>query len=99
MPLAVSAGPAWRLPRGSVPPRAAEVTRLPNGIRITCNGDIDYWEVDPAWDGATFRSAAQAQRPNVGSDLPLVLKVKTGRSVCVRLVSVQGELLQRELHV
>jgi hypothetical protein len=24
---------------------------------------IDYWEVDPAWDGKVFRSACQAIRP------------------------------------
>jgi site-specific DNA-methyltransferase (adenine-specific) len=25
--------------------------------------EMDYWEVDPAWDGKVFRSAAQALRP------------------------------------
>ncbi len=27
--------------------------------------ELDYWEVDPAWDGQTFRSVAQAVRPAV----------------------------------
>ena len=51
-------------------------------------GDIDYWEVDPAWDGHIFRSASQALRPrkkgticdqlvlpNVTINLPLYARV------------------------
>ncbi len=25
--------------------------------------ELDYWEIDPCWDGEVFRSAAQALRP------------------------------------
>jgi hypothetical protein len=74
---------------------AAEVTRLPDGIRITCNGDIDYWEVDPEWDGALFRSAAQTQRTNDGSEVPAEIRIKGGRRVCVRVVTTKGELIQQ----
>ena len=59
--------------------------------------DLDYWEVDPAWDGEMFKSAAQAVRPVRSGDVPGELKIKTGSNVCVRLVTVQGE--QLELHV
>jgi DNA modification methylase len=58
---------------------------------------LDYWEVDPAWDGKTFRSAAQAARPVRGEGIPCELKIQSGRSipdgeiVCVRMVTVQGE--------
>ncbi len=36
---------------------------LPGSVNIKDSLDFDYWEVDPAWDGTIFRSAAQAQRP------------------------------------
>src|SRR5690349_13274509 len=32
--------------------------------------DLDYWEVDPAWDGVTFKSAAQAKRPARSGEIP-----------------------------
>jgi hypothetical protein len=61
--------------------------------------DLDYWELDPSWDGSVFRSAAQAQRPNGSGELPRELRIKTGRRPCVRLVTIEGEILQRELNV
>jgi DNA modification methylase len=72
-----------------------QVTRLPVGVRLSSRPDLDYWEVDPNWDGAVFRSAAQAQRPNDGTDIPLAINTKSGRNVCVRVVTAQGELLQQ----
>jgi DNA modification methylase len=68
---------------------------------IGMNGGLalDYWEVDPAWDGKIFRSAAQAQRPLGSDELVHEIKIKTGRSMCVRFVTVEDELLQKELHV
>jgi DNA modification methylase len=72
---------------------------LPGSINIKNNLDLDYWEVDPAWDGMTFRSAAQAQRPVRSGELPHEIKIKTGRNMCIRLVTVKGKLLQRELYV
>lgn len=59
--------------------------------------DLDYWEADPAWDGKIFKSAAQALRPVRSDDVPIELKIKTGRDTCVRLVTVQGE--QFQLHI
>ncbi len=56
--------------------------------------DVDFWEVDPDWDGKMFRSAAQAQRHARSGELPLELKIKIGRNVCVRLVTVQGKQFQ-----
>lgn len=62
--------------------------------------EMDYWEVDPAWDGQIFRSAAQVVRPRkkkaiadqvdvptVSSDLPL----------CVRAVHIKGRLTQYQV--
>ena len=63
-------------------------------LQLETPHDLDYWEVDPAWDGETFKSAAQAPRPVRGDDVPGKLKIKTGGNVCVRLVTVQGEQFQ-----
>jgi hypothetical protein len=68
-------------------------------IHVDKEADLDYWEVDPAWDGEIFRSAAQAQRPTGTSALPHQLKIEAGRRVCVRLVTAEGERLQGELNV
>jgi len=56
--------------------------------------DLDYWEVDPAWDGKTFKSAAQAVRAVRSAHVPCELKIKTGRKLCVRLVTIKGEQFQ-----
>jgi hypothetical protein len=57
---------------------------------------VDFWEVDPDWDGRMFKSAAQAQRHARSGELPLELKIKIGRKheVCIRLVTVQGKEFQ-----
>lgn len=68
-----------------------------DGVRLDTSLDLDYWEVDPYWDGKAFRSAAQAVRPVRSDQVPRVIKIKTGREVCVRLMTVQGE--QYQLHV
>ncbi len=71
----------------------------PDLVRVLGKPRLDYWELDPAWDGKTFRSAAQAQRPVRSSEIAHELRIKTGRKVCVRLVTVEGELIERELGV
>jgi DNA modification methylase len=55
---------------------------------------IDYWEVDPDWDEEIFRSAAQAQRSLRSGEISKELKIKTGRNVCIRFVTVDGEMFQ-----
>ncbi|NOH02312.1 MAG: site-specific DNA-methyltransferase [Chloroflexi bacterium] len=66
-------------------------------VRLTTSLDVDFWEVDPAWDGKIFRSAAQAQRHVRSGEIPMELKMKTGGRVCIRLVTVEGK--QFQLHV
>lgn len=54
---------------------------------------LDYWEIDPAWDGELFRSAAQAKRPVRTGEIPLEIKMPAAPTkVCVRAVSVDGTL-------
>jgi hypothetical protein len=86
--------------------RGVKIRTVAGAIRVEGRLDLDYWEVDPAWDGKIFRSAAQAQRPARSGDISYELKIKTGHKVpqtghkvCVRLVAVEGEMLQIELNV
>lgn len=78
---------------------AIGIERSPGALEVGEPTDLDYWEVDPAWDGRIFRSAAQAQRPLGNGQIGRRMEIKTGRSACVRLVTVEGRLLQKELHV
>jgi hypothetical protein len=54
---------------------------------------IDYWEVDPAWDGSKFHSFNQAVRPRrIGTipghlDLPVL---NAPSSICARVVDIHG---------
>ena len=78
-------------------PRATKIRVLKDGVRLETNLDLDYWEVDPDWDGLIFKSVAQAPRPLRNGEIPRELKIKVGRKVCVRLVTSQGK--QYQLHV
>jgi DNA modification methylase len=58
---------------------------------------LDYWEADPAWDGKTFHSAAQAQRSNRSADIPLKIELPvTGTKVRIRAVTVEGQQIEVE---
>jgi DNA modification methylase len=76
------------------------------GIKFTQTGlsldkaflsNLDYWEVDPAWDGDVFKSIAQAWRPLKRGKIPheLDLFYNTGvMPICVRLVQDDGAQFQ-----
>lgn len=92
----------FRLERSSdspfmLDPMDGKIALLENSFQLDVPLELDYWEVDPAWDGNTFRSAAQAVRPARGDGIPCALKVQSGRvipeggKVCARMVTVQGE--------
>ena len=70
-------------------------------IKIDTGLPLDYWEVDPAWDGKIFKSAAQSQRPVRSDEISHEIKIKmeTGHKLCVRLVTVEGQMFQVELNV
>ncbi|MBI3168088.1 MAG: site-specific DNA-methyltransferase [Chloroflexi bacterium] len=63
-------------------------------VQLQTSLDVDFWEVDPAWDGKIFRSAAQAQRHVRSGEIPMELKTKIGGKVCIRLVTVEGKQFQ-----
>ena len=75
-------------------PKSTRVQILDDSICLKTKLDVDYWEVDPAWDGEIFRSAAQAKRPVRSGEIPLELKTKIGGSICIRLVTTKGEQFQ-----
>ena len=70
----------------------ADVTS--DGVSISTRLPLDYWEVDPAWNGGIFKSAVQAHRPLRSGEIPMELKIKTGRTVCIRFVTIDGEMFQ-----
>jgi len=54
---------------------------------------LDFWEVDPGWDGQVFRSAVQSVRPrrkrHIANQLTLP-EASSGQSICVHLVFANG---------
>jgi DNA modification methylase len=78
-------------------PKSTRVEVSKESICLQTKLDVDYWEVDPDWNGKTFKSAAQAKRPVRSGEIPLELKIKAERKICIRLVTAKGEHFQ--LHV
>jgi DNA modification methylase len=58
--------------------------------------ELDYWEVDPAWDGQVFHSVAQAVRQRGAQVMPsrLTFPAIPGSQPCFRLVTTSGEIRQ-----
>jgi hypothetical protein len=75
-------------------PKSTKVRLSTDAISLRTDLDLDYWEVDPDWDGITFKSAAQANRPVRSGAIPLELKTKVGSNLCIRLVTTQGKQYQ-----
>lgn len=95
---------AFTLERDAASPSALQpapsIFRLSRDcVTLTDVTDVDYWEVDPAWDGITFHSAAQALRPLRSGKIASEIKIKLGRAVCVRWVTIDGRQFQAELNV
>ena len=56
---------------------------------------LDYWEVDPDWDGKIFRSVFQARRSNRSAEISLEIKLPAApTNVCVRAVCIDGSVIQ-----
>ena len=82
-----------RIP-ASHPASSTKVKISDEVLTLSTKLDLDYWEVDPNWDGKLFKSAMQAKRPARNGELPLELKIKTGSNICIRLVTVRGRQYQ-----
>jgi len=81
-------------PASMLKPPKTKAHITPTSVSLETHLQLDYWEVDPAWDGKTFHSAAQASRPARSGEIPLELKIKSGRNVCIRMVTVEGKCYQ-----
>ena len=75
-------------------PKSVETKIAKNSVSLETDLDLDYWEVDPVWDGKIFRSAAQAQRSIRSGEIPHELKIKAGSNICIRIVTAEGEQFQ-----
>jgi site-specific DNA-methyltransferase (adenine-specific) len=64
-------------------------------VRLIDPPELDYWEIDPDWDGKLFHSRAQARRPNRFGQIPHEIKLPAApTNVCVRAISVDGSQVQ-----
>jgi DNA modification methylase len=73
----------------------SELEIIPN---LDSDSLLDYWEVDPDWNGDIFQSVLQVAREARSSDIPLKIKLPfAAKNVCVRAVTPTGEKM--ELHV
>ncbi|HEY5668606.1 MAG TPA: site-specific DNA-methyltransferase [Anaerolineales bacterium] len=95
----------WKVETSDLPSSSFKVTQTGNLVSIDTGMeiDLDYWEVDPAWDGQVFSSAAQAVRPRRKGTIPLELMLPDsskpsgspgGYPRCARLVTTTGEQYQ-----
>ena len=75
-------------------PKSTKVRISKDSISLSTDLELDYWEVDPNWDGITFKSAAQANRPVRSGMIPRALKINVGSNVCIRLLTTQGRQYQ-----
>lgn len=75
-------------------PKTTEIRVDNQKISLKTRLDVDYWEVDPIWDGKLFRSAAQAVRPVRNGEIQKAINVKAGRNVCIRLTTTTGKRYQ-----
>jgi len=77
-----------------ISPKTTSVISSKGVVSLDTKLDLDYWEVDPNWDGKIFRSAMQAKRPVRNGAIAGELKIKAGRHIAIRLVTVTGEQYQ-----
>ena len=59
---------------------------------------VDYWEMDPDWDGEIFHSSFQAARPWRKGDIPgsTIIPEKSGE-ISLRFVLINGDQIQHVL--
>lgn len=85
---------AFELPRTA----AIRIKAYPveDSVCLETSLNVDFWEIDPNWDGKIFKSAAQARRHSRSGEIPLELKIKLGRKshACIRVVTVEGKEFQ-----
>jgi len=77
-----------------LPELVIEVQKNSVSVQGADVSEWDYWEVDPAWDGACFHSAAQATRPLRKGKIRSQLELQGGSldsPLALRVVKVNGD--------
>jgi DNA modification methylase len=77
------------------------LSRTDTGLTVALSdsllADLDYWEVDPDWDGSVFKSFAQITRPRKHGVITKEVSIpyiRGEKPVCVHLVNVDGKRSQ-----
>ncbi len=87
-----------KLPFSSLEEIGIKPPEINNG-KVTLPPDlisqVDYWEMDPDWNGKIFHSRVQAARPWRKGDIPTsaVIPDKSGE-ICLRFVLIDGNQIQ-----
>lgn len=76
---------------------ALSVAKVGDGLKVllpdTMLADIDYWEVDPDWDGKIFMSAVQVMRPRkkgMISGEVVIPNIHDNSQVCIQIITLSG---------
>jgi DNA modification methylase len=57
--------------------------------------EIEYWELDPDWNGKVFHSQVQGARPWRKGEIPAFIPLSERvRQMCLRIVLINGTLIQ-----
>jgi DNA modification methylase len=55
--------------------------------------ELDYWEIDPEWNGKVFKSAIQVIRPLRNGEIPLTVDYsRLSQSLKIKTVDINGEV-------
>jgi hypothetical protein len=66
-----------------------------SGISLIDPPELDYWEVDPDWNGKQFKSVIQAVRPIRNGKIPLTLNYPTmGNIIKIQVVTISGKSIE-----
>lgn len=89
----------WRATTHPIPSDTTRLTVVKQGdtaLRLeTASPALDYWEVDPCWDGRTFRSVAQAWRARRATSPPEeIILPCLPEQVRLRAVTVEGRQIE-----
>jgi len=78
-------------------PNSIEIKDYTISLDSSIMPDLDFWEIDPSWDGDLFYSAGQAVRPLKKEPIRQEIQLSPsalGDLCCIRLVNVNGEQQQ-----
>jgi site-specific DNA-methyltransferase (adenine-specific) len=87
-----------------IPESTGKANPVQRGGEISLEQDLlaelDYWEIDPAWDGQVFRSTAQARRPHKKGQIRSAISLPPEQiqpSALARLVKIDGSRTQHPI--